>query len=115
MSYFEHVVKALNAIKMTSDTRDGVLEQLSAAQTAFTTNGSGARTQLESASRDLDRVIEWAKRSKTQVDEALRNVPPVVRGHLSGIEGGRAREPRRIASHLPGALDHTPTDGPGAA
>ena len=113
MSYLEHVVKALSAIKMTNETREGVVEQLSAAQQAFVTNGSGARLQLESAGRNLDRVIEWAKRSKTQVDEALKDVPPVTRGHLTALDGGKPA--RRTANTLPGALDHTPTDDHGGA
>jgi len=100
MSYFQFVVRALDAVKTGGDPMLHAVEMLSAAQTAFTTNGSGSRTQLESASRHLNRLIEWAQRAKVQTDAAIEDCPPMVKGQMRVVEGGK-RAPAQYTRSTP--------------
>jgi len=100
MSYFPHVVKALSATKTLSDPLIDAIEQISAAHTAFLTNGSGSRLQLESTKRHLRRIIEWAYCAELQIDAALADCPPMVKGQMRVVEGGK-RAPAQYTRSTP--------------
>lgn len=90
--YLPKVIKALDTVKRQQERLLHAVEQLSGAHTAFITNGSGSRLQLESARRFLISLSKGIDAAIQDIDTALRNAPPVKRDHLQVHDGGRRPE-----------------------
>lgn len=114
MTYFPSVVRGLDAIKNANDPLLHAVEALSAAQTAFTTNGSGSRAHIEAARRHVKKVAAWAEKTLDAIDDAESDIPAVQRTHLAGLNGGKAAPRTPTSPGLVPSPNHSGTD-PSAA